>query len=208
MGTELGLRPPDTFCPLWVVDFPLFEWSEEGQRWAAKHHPFTRGLAKDQATLMKAAKEFAAKGAGDQSFSAFLEAQGIDCGALGADAYDLVINGVEVGGGSIRISERPTQEMMFTLLGFTKEEAEAQFGFLLSAFEYGTPPHGGLAFGLDRLCAIICGVTSIRDVMAFPKVSTGRDVMIDAPSEIAAAQLDELRLQIAPAAPAAATAGA
>jgi len=203
MGSELGLRPTDSFCPLWVVNFPLLEWNEEGGRWSAKHHPFTRGDKGEEAMLIASAEEYATavnEGVAPPSFAEFLEKKGVDCGALRADAYDLVINGIEVGGGSIRISERQTQETMFSLLGFTKAQAEAQFGFLLSAFEYGTPPHGGLAFGLDRLCAILCGVTSIRDVMAFPKISTGRDVMIDSPSEVATEQLDELKIMLSPAA--------
>jgi aspartyl-tRNA synthetase len=168
MGSELGLRDPFNYKPLWVLDFPLLEHDEESGRWHAMHHPFTSPLPQD------------------------IELMHSDPGAVRADAYDLVINGVEVGGGSIRIFGRPLQSRMFDLLGFSKEEAQAQFGFLMNAFEYGAPPHGGLAFGFDRLCSLFGGSESIRDYIAFPKNNSGRDVMIDAPSAIDAKQLKEL----------------
>ncbi len=169
---QLGLRDKNTFAPLWVIDFPLLEWDEESQRFHAMHHPFTSPKPED---------------------IALLESQP---GDVRANAYDLVINGVEVGGGSIRIHDRALQSNMFKHLGFTPEEAEKQFGFLLEAFTYGAPPHGGLAFGLDRLVSIFAGLDSIRDVIAFPKNNSGRDVMIDAPSPIAEQQLDELALRV------------
>ncbi|MFZ9431410.1 MAG: aspartate--tRNA ligase [Bacteroidia bacterium] len=168
MGSELGLRDPFNYKPLWVLDFPLLEHDEESGRWHAMHHPFTSPLPQD-ISLMHT-----------------------DPGKVRADAYDLVINGVEIGGGSIRIFDRALQSRMFDLLGFSKEEAQAQFGFLMNAFEYGAPPHGGLAFGFDRLCSLFGGSESIRDYIAFPKNNSGRDVMIDAPSEIDAKQLKEL----------------
>ena len=168
MGSELGLRDPFNYKPLWVLDFPLLEHDEESGRWHAMHHPFTSPLPQD------------------------VELMHSDPGAVRADAYDLVINGVEVGGGSIRIFDRALQSRMFDLLGFSKEEAQAQFGFLMNAFEYGAPPHGGLAFGFDRLCSLFGGSESIRDYIAFPKNNSGRDVMIDAPSAIDAKQLKEL----------------
>lgn len=172
LGTDLGLRPRDVFAPLWVLDFPLLEWDEESQRYHAMHHPFTSPKPEDIALL------------------------DTDPGAVRANAYDLAINGVEVGGGSIRIHDRKTQQMMFTHLGFSDEEAKKQFGFLMDAFEFGAPPHGGIAFGFDRLCALFGGVDSIRDFIAFPKNNSGRDVMIDSPSTIAEEQLDELGLKI------------
>lgn len=168
MGTELGLRDPFDYKPLWVLDFPLLEHDEESGRWHAMHHPFTSPLPQDIALMHT------------------------DPGSVRADAYDLVINGVEIGGGSIRIFDKTLQSRMFDLLGFSKEEAQAQFGFLMNAFEYGAPPHGGLAFGFDRLCSLFGGSESIRDYIAFPKNNSGRDVMIDAPSEIDAKQLKEL----------------
>ena len=168
MGSELGLRDPFNYKPLWVLDFPLLEHDEESGRWHAMHHPFTSPLPQD------------------------IELMHSDPGAVRADAYDLVINGVEIGGGSIRIFDRALQSRMFDLLGFSKEEAQAQFGFLMNAFEYGAPPHGGLAFGFDRLCSLFAGSESIRDYIAFPKNNSGRDVMIDAPSAIDAKQLKEL----------------
>ncbi|WP_026999330.1 aspartate--tRNA ligase [Eisenibacter elegans] len=170
MGSQLGLRPRDQYSVLWVTDFPLLDWDEETQRWHAMHHPFTSPKAEDQALL------------------------DTDPGAVRANAYDLVINGVEVGGGSIRIYQRELQEKMLALLGFSPEEARAQFGFLMDAFEYGAPPHGGIAFGFDRLCALMGGVDSIRDFIAFPKNNAGRDVMINSPSPIAPEQLDELHI--------------
>ena len=173
MGEELGLRDRTVFVPLWVVDFPLLEWDEESQRFHAMHHPFTSPKREDIPLLES------------------------DPGAVRANAYDLVINGVEVGGGSIRIHDRATQQLMFTHLGFTEEEAQKQFGFLLEAFEYGAPPHGGIAFGFDRLCAIFGGSDSIRDYIAFPKNNSGRDVMIDSPSTLADAQLEELSIRVA-----------
>ncbi|PKG41252.1 aspartate--tRNA ligase [Psychroflexus sp. MES1-P1E] len=171
MGNRLGLRKPKEFAPLWVVDFPLLEWDEATQRFHAMHHPFT------------SPKE------------GQLELLATDPGAVKANAYDLVLNGNEIGGGSIRIHDQKTQSMMFDYLGFTKEEAEAQFGFLIKAFTYGAPPHGGIAFGLDRLVAILGGQESIRDYIAFPKNNSGRDIMIDAPAELSADQLKELHIK-------------
>jgi len=173
MGEDLGLRDRNVFKPLWVLDFPLLEWDEDSQRYHAMHHPFTSPKPSDIPLLET------------------------DPGAVRANAYDLVINGVEIGGGSIRIHDKTTQQMMFRHLGFTPEEAQNQFGFLLEAFEYGAPPHGGIAFGFDRLCAIFGGSDSIRDYIAFPKNNSGRDVMIDSPSAIAMEQLEELSIQLA-----------
>jgi aspartyl-tRNA synthetase len=170
MGTELGLRDPKVFKPLWVLDFPLLEWDEESERYHAMHHPFTSPKPEDFALI------------------------DTEPGKVRANAYDLAMNGVELGGGSIRIHDKALQSRMFDLLGFTKEEAEAQFGFLMNAFEYGAPPHGGLAFGLDRLVATMGGSESIRDYIAFPKNNSGRDTMIDAPAPIDAAQRKELGL--------------
>ena len=170
MGSELGLRDPFNYKPLWVLDFPLLEHDEESDRWHAMHHPFTSPLPED------------------------VELMHTNPGAVRANAYDMVINGVEVGGGSIRIFDRGLQSRMFDLLGFTKEEAQSQFGFLMNAFEYGAPPHGGIALGFDRLCSLFGGSESIRDYIAFPKNNSGRDVMIDAPSEIDAKQRKELGL--------------
>ena len=172
MGDELGLRNPNVFKPLWVVDFPLLEWDEETERYHAMHHPFTSPKPEDEHLI------------------------DTDPGKVRANAYDLAMNGVELGGGSIRIHDRAVQSRMFDLLGFTKEEAEAQFGFLMSAFEYGAPPHGGLAFGLDRLVATMGGSESIRDYIAFPKNNSGRDVMIDAPSPLDGDQLNELGIAL------------
>lgn len=173
MGSQLGLRPADKYEVLWVLDFPLLEYGEEENRWFAMHHPFTSPKPEDISLL-----------------------QNGDYGKVRANAYDLVINGVEVGGGSIRIHDRKVQEQMFSVLGFTPEEARHQFGFLMDAFEYGAPPHGGIAFGFDRLCALLGGQESIRDFIAFPKNNSGRDVMIDAPSTIHQAQLDELSIAL------------
>ena len=170
MGTELGLRDPKVFKPLWVIDFPLLEWDEESERYHAMHHPFTSPKPEDFALI------------------------DTEPGKVRANAYDLAMNGVELGGGSIRIHDKALQSRMFDLLGFTKEEAEAQFGFLMNAFEYGAPPHGGLAFGLDRLVATMGGSESIRDYIAFPKNNSGRDTMIDAPAPIDATQRKELGL--------------
>ncbi|MBT0811997.1 aspartate--tRNA ligase [Litoribacter ruber] len=172
MGEDLGLRDREVFRPLWVMDFPLLEWDEETARFHAMHHPFTSPKAEDIPLLET------------------------DPGAVRANAYDLVINGVEIGGGSIRIHDRATQQLMFKHLGFTDEEAQKQFGFLMEAFEYGAPPHGGIAFGFDRLCAIFGGSDSIRDYIAFPKNNSGRDVMIDSPSSIAEDQLKELHIKL------------
>ncbi len=172
MGNRLGLRSKEAVAPLWVVDFPLLEWDEETERFHAMHHPFTSPKIED------------------------LEKMESDPGAVRANAYDLVINGVEAGGGSIRIHDRSLQEKMFKLLGFSDEEARAQFGFLMDAFEYGAPPHGGIALGFDRLCAILSGQESIRDFIAFPKNNSGRDVMIDSPSPISREQLDELGISL------------
>jgi len=176
MGRRLGLMDGKGFKPLWVIDFPLLEWDEDSERFHAMHHPFTAPKLEDMDKMMT----------GDHE----------SMKALRADAYDLVINGVEIGGGSIRIHDRELQSRNFDLLGFTKEEAEAQFGFLLGAFEYGAPPHGGIAFGFDRLCAVMNGQNSIRDFIAFPKNTSGRDVMIDAPSPIDENQLEELNIQL------------
>ncbi len=172
LGNELGLRKPDEFAPLWVVDFPLLEWDEETERFHAMHHPFTSPKKEDIPLL-------------DQ-----------DPGKVRANAYDLVLNGNEIGGGSIRIHDKETQSMMFKYLGFTEEEAKEQFGFLMNAFLYGAPPHGGIAFGFDRLVAILGGQESIRDYIAFPKNNSGRDVMIDAPAKLDKEQLDELHLRL------------
>ena len=172
MGNQLGLRDKDQFACLWVIDFPLFEWSEEDQRFYAMHHPFTSPNPEDISLLDS------------------------DTGAVRANAYDMVINGVEVGGGSIRIHDSQLQDKMFKLLGFTEERAQQQFGFLMNAFKYGAPPHGGLAFGLDRLVSIFAGLDSIRDCIAFPKNNSGRDVMLDAPGELEPGQLEELSLKV------------
>lgn len=174
MGEQLGLRDKNKVAAAWVVDFPLLEWDEETQRYHAMHHPFTAPKPED------------------------VEKLNTDPGAVRANAYDMVINGVEAGGGSIRIHDRAMQARMFEVLGFTKEEAEAQFGFLMGAFEYGAPPHGGVAFGFDRLCAIMAGEHSIRDFIAFPKNNAGRDVMIDSPATISSEQLGELGLKLVP----------
>ena len=172
MGERLGLRDKNVYSPLWVVDFPLLEWDEDSKRFHAMHHPFTSPKPED------------------------IELIDDRPGDIRANAYDMVINGVEVGGGSIRIHDRRLQEQMFRLLGFSHAEAEAQFGFLMSAFEYGAPPHGGIAFGFDRLCSLFGGSESIRDYIAFPKNNSGRDVMIDAPSPISDTQLEELHIRM------------
>ena len=172
MGNQLGLRDKNKYSCLWVIDFPLFEWSEEDHRFYAMHHPFTSPKLEDVDLL------------------------DTDPGAVRANAYDMVINGVEVGGGSIRIHDSELQHKMFKLLGFTPEKAEAQFGFLMNAFKYGAPPHGGLAYGLDRFVSLFAGLDSIRDCIAFPKNNAGRDVMIDAPSVLDDDQLKELNLKI------------
>ena len=172
LGTVLGLRNPEIFKPLWVLDFPLLEWDEDNKRYHAMHHPFTSPKAEDFHLLAS------------------------DPGKVRANAYDLAMNGVELGGGSIRIHDRTLQSQMFDLLGFSKEDAQAQFGFLMNAFEYGAPPHGGLAFGLDRLVATMGGSESIRDYIAFPKNNSGRDTMIDAPSPLNDLQLKELGIKL------------
>ncbi|MBI9063463.1 MAG: aspartate--tRNA ligase [Marinilabiliaceae bacterium] len=170
MGSRLGLRDKNKFSPMWVVDFPLLEWDEDGQRFHAMHHPFTAPKQSDRELLET------------------------DPGKVRANAYDLVINGVEIGGGSIRIFNDELQQQMFKILGFTEEEAENQFGFLMNAFKYGAPPHGGVAFGFDRLVSLFAGIDSIRDVIAFPKNNSGRDVMIDSPAQVSKDQLDELKI--------------
>ncbi len=172
MGNQLGLRDKNTFAPLWVIDFPLLDWDEESKRFYAMHHPFTSPKAED----IKLLENETAK--------------------VRANAYDMVINGVELGGGSIRIHNRQLQEKMFEILGFTEEEARSQFGFLMDAFEFGAPPHGGIAFGFDRICAMLGGSDSIRDYIAFPKNNAGRDVMINTPSPISEEQLNELHLKV------------
>lgn len=174
LGTELGLRDKNKFAPLWVTDFPLLEWDEETERYHAMHHPFTSPKAEDVEKLSSAP------------------------GEVRANAYDMVINGVEIGGGSIRIHDKAMQHQMLSLLGFSEEEAKAQFGFLMDAFEYGAPPHGGIALGFDRMCALFGGSDSIRDYIAFPKNNSGRDVMIDAPASIDEQQLEELNLSLRP----------
>ena len=171
MGNRLGLRDKNVYAPLWVLDFPLLEWDEDSQRFHAMHHPFTSPKPEDIAML------------------------DTNPGEVRANAYDMVVNGTEIGGGSIRIHDRDLQSLMFKHLGFTVEEAQKQFGFLLDAFEYGAPPHGGIAFGFDRLVSIFAGLDSIRDVIAFPKNNSGRDVMIDSPSTISDEQLNELKIK-------------
>ncbi|MFV0176722.1 aspartate--tRNA ligase [Empedobacter falsenii] len=170
IAERLGLRNPDVFAPLWVVDFPLLEWDEESERYHAMHHPFTSPKPEDMDLIAT------------------------NPGEVRANAYDLVLNGNEIGGGSIRIFDKEVQARMFELLGFTPEQAEAQFGFLMNAFKYGAPPHGGLAFGFDRFVSILDGSETIRDYIAFPKNNSGRDVMIDAPSPIDQTQMDELNI--------------
>ena len=172
MGERLGLRDKTKFSALWVLDFPLLEWSEETNRWHAMHHPFTSPKPEDMALLDS------------------------NPGVVRANAYDMVLNGTEIGGGSIRIHDRATQQLMFSKLGFSDEEARKQFGFLMDAFEFGAPPHGGIAFGFDRLCSLFGGAESIRDFIAFPKNNAGRDVMIDTPSTISEEQLKELGIQV------------
>lgn len=172
MGDALGLRDKNKFAALWVIDFPLLEWNEETARWHAMHHPFTSPKPQD------------------------IQLLDTNPGAVRANAYDMVINGTEVGGGSIRIHDRATQQLMFTHLGFSDEEAKKQFGFLMDAFEFGAPPHGGIAFGFDRLCSLFGGADSIRDFIAFPKNNAGRDMMIDTPSTISEEQLNELSIAV------------
>ena len=178
MGNRLGLRDPKVFAPLWIVDFPLLEWSEEDGRFYAMHHPFTAPKPEHMELFYSDKKE--------------------DLERVCANAYDFVLNGTELGGGSIRIHDAEVQKRMFEVLGISPEEAEYKFGFIIHAFQYGAPPHGGLAFGFDRVCALFAGKESIRDFIAFPKNNQGRDVMIDAPSKIDQTQLDELSLDIRP----------
>jgi aspartyl-tRNA synthetase len=170
IGEQRGLRNPDEYKALWVLDFPLLEYDIDSQRYHAMHHPFTAPLEQDLDKMESAP------------------------GEVRANAYDMVINGVEVGGGSIRIFDKDLQSKMFSLLGFSEEDAQAQFGFLMQAFEYGAPPHGGIALGFDRLCSLIGGTSSIRDYIAFPKNNSGRDVMIDAPAPLNADQLKDLNI--------------
>ena len=174
IGDQRGFIDKNTFSVLWVVDFPLLEWSEETGRYLAMHHPFTSPKSEDLPILVT------------------------DPGKVRANAYDLVINGTEIGGGSIRIHDRQIQELVFKHLGLTEEEVQKQFGFLLEAFEYGAPPHGGIALGFDRLCAMFAGADSIRDVIAFPKNNSGRDTMTDSPSTISVDQLAELGISLLP----------
>ena len=172
MGDRLELRDKNKFAPLWVIDFPLFEWNEEDQRFYAMHHPFTSPKLEDVQYLDS------------------------DPGRVRANAYDLAMNGVELGGGSVRIHDSELQNKMFQLLGFTQEKAQDQFGCLMTAFKYGAPPHAGLAFGLDRVVSMLAGLDSIRDCIAFPKNNSGRDTMMDCPSVIDDAQLEELCLKV------------
>ena len=181
MGNRLGLRDPFNFAPLWVVDFPLFEWNEEDGRFYAMHHPFTAPKPEHLELYYSDKKE--------------------DLEKVCANAYDFVLNGTELGGGSIRIHEAAMQERMFEILGISKEDADYKFGFIINAFKFGAPPHGGLAFGFDRVCALFGGQETIRDYIAFPKNNQGRDVMIDSPSRIDQVQMDELFLQSTAPAP-------
>ena len=174
MGSRMGLRDKNKYSCLWVIDFPMYEWSDEEQRLMAMHHPFTSPKPEDIPLL------------------------DTDPASVRANAYDMVINGVEVGGGSIRIHDAKTQQKIFEILGFTPEQAQQKFGFLMNAFKYGAPPHGGLAYGLDRFVSLFAGLDSIRDCIAFPKNNSGRDVMLDAPGFLEQAQLDELNLQVLP----------
>ena len=186
MADKLGLRKSDEFKLLWVTDFPLFEYDEEGNRWVARHHPFTSPKPEDIPVMINNSPVI-------ENPEKYLEHP---YSKIKANAYDMVLNGNEIGGGSIRIFQRDLQEKMFAALGMSKEEAQHKFGFLLGAFEYGAPPHGGIAFGFDRLCAILGGSESIRDFIAFPKNNSGRDVMIDAPSTIDKKQLEELHIKL------------
>jgi aspartyl-tRNA synthetase len=172
MARQMNLLDKNVFRPLWVVDFPLLEWDEESKRFYAMHHPFTSPKPEDIPLL------------------------DTDPGKVRANAYDLVINGVEIGGGSVRIFDSELQQKMFRTLGFTEQQAQNQFGFLMEAFKFGAPPHAGIAFGFDRLTSMFAGLDSIRDTIAFPKNNSGRDMMNDAPSEISQAQLDELYLKL------------
>ena len=175
MGNRLGLRKSNEYAPLWVCDFPLLEWDEETSRFYAMHHPFTAPKPEDMDKFMSNKKE--------------------DLEAVCANAYDFVLNGTEIGGGSIRIHDSSVQKRMFEVLGFSDEAAQRKFGFIINAFKYGAPPHGGIAFGFDRFCALFGGHETIRDYIAFPKNNSGRDVMLDAPSRIDDSQMEELFLQ-------------
>jgi aspartyl-tRNA synthetase len=186
MAGRLGMRKPDEFKLLWVLDFPLFEYDEEGNRWVARHHPFTSPKPSQIETMIQTDPKI-------KDAAHYLEHPYAD---IKANAYDMVLNGNEVGGGSIRIFQRDLQEKMFAALGMNKDEQLHKFGFLLGAFEYGAPPHGGIAFGFDRLCAIIGGSEGIRDFIAFPKNNAGRDVMLDAPAGIDEKQLQELQIKV------------
>ena len=185
LGESAGLRKPDEFKLLWVLDFPLFEYDEEGNRWVARHHPFTSPKPSQINTMIN--NDPAIKDAANYLSHPYA--------SIKANAYDMVLNGNEIGGGSIRIHQRELQEKMFAALGMNKEEQQHKFGFLLGAFEFGAPPHGGIAFGFDRLCALLGGSESIRDFIAFPKNNAGRDVMLDAPSTIDDIQMKELQIQ-------------
>jgi aspartyl-tRNA synthetase len=186
MGKRLGWRKEEELKLLWVVDFPLFEYAEEENRWVARHHPFTAPKPEHISVMIDNDPEI-------KDAARYLEHP---YAGIKANAYDMVLNGNEIGGGSIRIFQRPLQEKMFAALGMTEEEARHKFGFLLGAFEYGAPPHGGIAFGFDRLCSILGGSESIRDFIAFPKNNSGRDVMLDAPGTIDQQQLDELQIKL------------
>ena len=186
MGKRLGLRKEDEFKLLWVLDFPLFEYAEEDNRWVARHHPFTSPKP-DHISVMINNNPLI------EQADKYLEHPYAN---IKANAYDMVLNGNEIGGGSIRIYQRELQEKMFAALGMTEDEALHKFGFLLGAFEYGAPPHGGIAFGFDRLCSILGGSESIRDFIAFPKNNSGRDVMLDAPSTIDDKQFEELQIKL------------
>ncbi|HNF03603.1 MAG TPA: aspartate--tRNA ligase, partial [Ferruginibacter sp.] len=186
MAQRLGMRRPDEFKLLWVLDFPLFEYDEEGNRWVARHHPFTSPKPSQIETMINNSPVI-------ENAAEYLKHP---YAGIKANAYDMVLNGNEIGGGSIRIFQRELQEKMFAALGMDKEEQQHKFGFLLGAFEYGAPPHGGIAFGFDRLCSILGGSESIRDFIAFPKNNAGRDVMLDAPASIDAKQFDELQIRL------------
>lgn len=199
MGNRLGLRKPDNFKPLWVIDFPLLEWDAETNRYYAKHHPFTAPVPEDIHMIDQYLSQLPDIQIGSTSRTGQSAEQTrgtVDLEKVHANAYDLVINGVEIGGGSIRIHNKELQKKMLTVLGFSEEDAANQFGFLMNAFEYGAPPHGGIAFGFDRWTAVFAGVDSIRDFIAFPKNNSGRDVMIDSPSRIKDEQLKELGIKL------------
>ena len=186
LGQRLGLRKNDEYRLLWVLDFPLFEYAEEDNRWVARHHPFTAPKPEHIAVMINNNPLI-------ENAAEYLQHP---YASIKANAYDIVLNGNEIGGGSIRIFQRDLQEKMFAALGMSKEEAQHKFGFLMGAFEYGAPPHGGIAFGFDRLCAILGGSESIRDFIAFPKNNSGRDVMLDAPNSIDDKQFEELQIRL------------